>query len=74
MLVVVFSIVFLINGLYKEHISIGCFHKINLFKVPVFVGIGLGVAFQGIYAFSYISFLTPDWERKLIEKRLNRKL
>lgn len=37
-------------------------------------GIGLGVVFQGLYAFGYIKFLSPDWERKLIEKRLNRTL
>ena len=40
----------------------------------IFAGLGLGLIVQGLIAFEKVSFLSPNWERKLAEKRLGRKL
>ena len=40
----------------------------------VFGALGLALLIQGLIAFEKISFITPDWEKKLVEKRLGRKL
>ncbi|HSC68898.1 MAG TPA: helix-turn-helix domain-containing protein [Cellvibrio sp.] len=40
----------------------------------VFGALGVGVVAQGLIAFEVISFLSPDWERKLAERKLGRKL
>ncbi|WP_434990366.1 2TM domain-containing protein [Xanthomonas melonis] len=37
------------------------------------LGWGVGVAVHGVFAYRGFSFFGPDWERKMIEKRLNRK-
>jgi len=40
----------------------------------VFGALGLALLIQGLIAFEKISFITPNWEKKLVEKRLGRKL
>jgi len=40
----------------------------------VFAGLGIALIIQGLIAFEKISFLSPSWEKRLIEKRLGRKL
>lgn len=40
----------------------------------IFGALGLGLVVQGLIAFEKIRFLSPGWERRLVEKRLRRKL
>jgi transcriptional regulator with XRE-family HTH domain len=40
----------------------------------IFAGLGVGLIVQGLIAFEIVSFMSPDWERKLAERRLGRKL
>lgn len=40
----------------------------------VFGGIGLGLLVQGLIAFEKISFISPGWEKRLVERKLGRKL
>jgi transcriptional regulator with XRE-family HTH domain len=37
-------------------------------------GWGIGVAAHGLQAFEILNPITPNWERRQVEKRLNRKL
>lgn len=40
----------------------------------VFGALGLAVLVHGLVAFEKIRFLSPGWERRMVEKRLRRKL
>ena len=42
----------------------------------VFAALGLGVVIQGLLAFGILNlpFFSPDWERRLVERLLRRKL
>lgn len=40
----------------------------------VFGVLAAGLALQGLIAYGKIGFLSPGWERRMIEKRLGRKL
>lgn len=40
----------------------------------VFGALGIALVFQGLIAFEVISFLKPEWERRIAEKKLGRKL
>ena len=40
----------------------------------VFLGVGAGLVVQGLIAFEVIRIGWTDWEKKLVEKRLGRKL
>ena len=40
----------------------------------ILAGVGIGVAIQGLMAYEVISFMSPNWERRLAEKKLGRKL
>ena len=40
----------------------------------VLAGWGVGVIFHGLYAFEKLNFFKTDWERKIAEKKLGRKL
>ncbi len=40
----------------------------------IFAGLGVALIVQGLIAFGVISFMSPDWERRLAEKKLGRKL
>jgi transcriptional regulator with XRE-family HTH domain len=39
-----------------------------------FAGWGIGVLVHALHAYEVIDFLSPRWERRLIERRLGRKL
>lgn len=51
---------------------------VTLYDEPVvwiiFVGLGIGVIVQGLIAYEVISFMKPNWEKRIAEKRLGRKL
>jgi XRE family transcriptional regulator, regulator of sulfur utilization len=40
----------------------------------IFAGLGVGLIVQGLIAFEVVSFMSPEWERKLAERKLGRKL
>ncbi|RXJ73174.1 XRE family transcriptional regulator [Veronia nyctiphanis] len=40
----------------------------------IFAGLGVGLVVQGLIAFEKIQFFSPNWERKLVEKKLGRQL
>lgn len=40
----------------------------------VFGALGIGLIVQGLIAFELVSFMNPDWERRLAERKLGRKL
>jgi hypothetical protein len=40
----------------------------------LFGGIGIGVIVQGLIAFEVISFFSPGWGKRFVEKRLGRRL
>nr|WP_202944249.1 helix-turn-helix domain-containing protein [Cellvibrio japonicus] len=60
---VVFTSVFLFSG----------GHQIEHIYWP-FMGWGLGVLLHGCWAYEVFGWLSPRWERKMVEKRLGRKL
>jgi XRE family transcriptional regulator, regulator of sulfur utilization len=39
-----------------------------------FAGWGIGLVVHGLVAYEFVRFLSPKWERALIERRLGRKL
>jgi transcriptional regulator with XRE-family HTH domain len=40
----------------------------------VFLGIGAGLVVQGLFAYEVFRFSPPNWEKKIVEKKLGRKL
>lgn len=46
----------------------------NSIVVLIFLALGACIAIQGLVAFEIAGFLSPEYERKLAEKRLKRKL
>lgn len=42
--------------------------------IYIFGGIGLFMILQGLVAFEVISFMSPNWEKKIAQKRLSRLL
>jgi hypothetical protein len=44
------------------------------FIYVIFGVLGLAVIYQGLVAFEVINFMSPDWERKIAERKLGRKL
>ena len=40
----------------------------------IFAGLGVALIVQGLIAYEVVSFLSPDWERRLAERKLGRKL
>jgi transcriptional regulator with XRE-family HTH domain len=44
------------------------------FLAFAFAGWGIGVVVHALHAYELIDFLSPRWERRLIERRLGRKL
>ena len=39
-----------------------------------FAGWGIGLLIHALHAYEFIDFLSPRWERRLVERRLGRKL
>ncbi|PCJ22342.1 MAG: XRE family transcriptional regulator [SAR86 cluster bacterium] len=46
----------------------------NSIILLIFSALGLCIVIQGLIAFEVVGFLSPEYERKLAEKRLKRKL
>lgn len=44
------------------------------FMLYAFAGWGLGLVFHALHAHEFIDFLSPKWERRMVERRLGRKL
>ena len=40
----------------------------------IFAALGVALLVQGLIAFGVLSFFSPNWEKKIIEKKLGRKL
>lgn len=40
----------------------------------IFAGLGVALIFQGLVASEIVSFMSPDWERRVAERKLGRKL
>lgn len=49
------------------------FHGFTLVYI-IFAALGVGLVVQGLIAFEVVSFMSPEWERRLAERRLGRKL
>ena len=39
-----------------------------------FAGWGIGLVIHGLHAYEVFDFLSPKWERRMVERRLGRKL
>ena len=39
-----------------------------------FLGWGVGVVLHGLVAYEVIGFFSADWEKRMVEKKLGRKL
>lgn len=67
------------NHLIKYSIVIFFLLIINIFNSPDYywviwpaLGWGIGVLFHGLNVFEVFNFFSPDWEKRQIEKRLNK--
>ena len=40
----------------------------------IFIGLGVALIVQGLITFEIMSLITPNWEKKLVENKLGRKL
>lgn len=60
------------------YLALAAVFLITMYDEPlvwvVFIGIGIGVVVQGLIAYEVISFMKPNWEKRIAEKRLGRKL
>lgn len=67
-----------IHGLVAYVVMAVVFFAVFGFDRPVlywvFLGIGAGLAIQALFTFEVIRFSFQDWEKRLAEKRLGRKL
>ncbi len=73
-----------IKGFYSHLIKyvlvIGALFVLNIFRSPNNIwaiwpalGWGIGVVVHGLNVFEVFHFFGPDWERRQLEKRMNRK-
>jgi transcriptional regulator with XRE-family HTH domain len=69
------------SHLINYGIVVGAFFILNLITSPnyiwawwIAIGWGIGVISHALSIFDVINFFGADWERKQIEKRLNKKL
>ncbi len=68
------------SHLIKYAIVIFCLCIVNILKSPHYywviwpaLGWGIGVLFHGLNVFEVFNFFGPDWEKRQIEKRLNKR-
>jgi len=66
----VFAVVFL--GTFGLAFSFD--HPVVRLMLYAFVGWGIGMIVHGLHVYEVIDFLGPNWERRLVERRLGRKL
>jgi transcriptional regulator with XRE-family HTH domain len=66
---------------YEALISYGVLAAVFLFVFRgeamvyiLFAGLGVALLIQGLIAFEVLSFMSPGWERRLVERKLGRKL
>jgi len=64
---------FLITYIVLAAVFLVVFHGEPVVYI-VFAGLGVGLVLQGLIAFEVISFMSPDWEKRLVERKLGRKL
>lgn len=69
------------SHLINYGLVVGAFFILNILTSPeyiwawwVAIGWGIGVISHGLSVFEITSFFGADWEKKQIEKRLNKKL
>lgn len=55
-------------------VFLGVFNRGEPVVYWVFLGVGAGLLLQGLIAFEVLRLDLPNWERRLVEKRLGRKL
>jgi transcriptional regulator with XRE-family HTH domain len=67
---VVFAVMFL--GMFG--LMWGVAHPFVRLLLYAFAGWGLGLVFHALHAHEVIDFLSPNWERRMVERRLGRKL
>lgn len=67
------------SHLIKYAIVIFCLFIINILNSPNYywviwpaIGWGIGILFHGLNVFEVFNFFGPDWEKRQIEKRLNK--
>jgi len=63
--VVVVAALFVINVISGAH---------YIWAVWPALGWGVGLAFHGLIVFNKVPFLTADWEKRMVERRLGRTL
>lgn len=68
------------SHLIRYIVIVGCLAILNFIKSPAYfwviwvaLGWGLGVLFHGLRVFQFSPFDTAEWEKKQVEKYLNRK-
>ncbi len=64
---------FLVTYLVLAAVFLVLFHGEPVVYI-IFAGLGLGLIVQGLVAYEVVSFMNPDWEKKLVERKLGRKL
>jgi transcriptional regulator with XRE-family HTH domain len=64
---------FLVTYLVMAVVFLAVFHGQPVVYI-IFAAIGVALVVQGLIAFEVISFMSPGWERRLVERKLGRKL
>lgn len=64
---------FLVTYLILAAVFLVVFHGVSIVYI-IFAALGVGLIVQGLIAFEVISFMSPNWERRLAERKLGRKL
>jgi transcriptional regulator with XRE-family HTH domain len=64
---------FLVTYLILAAVFLVVFHGVSIVYI-IFAALGVGLIVQGLIAFEVISLMSPDWERRLAERKLGRKL
>ena len=64
---------FLVTYLILAAVFLVVFHGVSIVYI-IFAALGVGLIVQGLIAFEVISFMSPDLERRLAERKLGRKL
>jgi transcriptional regulator with XRE-family HTH domain len=64
---------FLITYVVLAAVFIFVFHAEPVVYI-IFAGLGVGLIVQGLIAYEVVSFMSPGWEKRLVERKLGRKL
>ncbi|WP_237154108.1 2TM domain-containing protein [Oryzibacter oryziterrae] len=63
--VLVITVLFVVNILTNPH---------YIWAAWPALGWGVGIAFHGLMVFDKVPFLTADWEKRMVERKLGRPL